>query len=70
MLRRGIGHSFSPCVRSGEVLAFTGSRLDALRTTGLGCGTTTYLFAGTTKKRDKHVNNTLNQTLREGAECK
>lgn len=50
MLRQGFRHSFSPCVRSGEVLAFTGSRMDALRRTGLGGGRSVCLFAGKNKK--------------------
>lgn len=45
MLRQGFGHTFSPCVKSREVLAFTGSRMDALRGTGLGWCRIMCLFA-------------------------
>lgn len=36
MLRQRFRHSFSPCVGGREVLAFTGSRIDALSRTRLG----------------------------------
>lgn len=52
MLRQGFRQSFSPCVRGGEMLAFTNSRMDVL--TGLGCGSSMCLFARKTNKMCKH----------------
>jgi len=45
MRRERLGHIRSPRVRSGERLAFTGSRVDALGGSGLGGGGAGCLFA-------------------------